>query len=144
MRSKNIKKIIVLVIALVILILLGIMGYKFLKNDSDTCGSRCDALSEHVIKDKTLKKVKDKFKEIEEVKSAQVYTKNLTVKIMVELENDVELDRIKETATEILTYFTEDELSYYDFALYVTSKNKDSEIYPVNVSKHSKRDNFAW
>jgi len=144
MKSNNIKKIIVIFIILVIMVLLGIMGYKFLKNDSDTCGSRCDSLSEHVIKNKTFKKVKDKFKEIEEVKSVDVYTKNLTVKIMVELKSDVELDKIKATATEILTYFTEDELNYYDFALYVTSENKDSEIYPVNVSKHNSRADFAW
>ena len=45
---------------------------------------------------------------------------------------------------ELLGDFSKKELKYYDFSLYVTSDNKDSETYPINVTRHNSKDSFAW
>ena len=63
---------------------------------------------------------------------------------MVKLKEDVDVEKIKSASAEMLKAFKKKELKYYDFSLYVTSDNKDSETYPVNVTKHNSRDNFAW
>ena len=73
-----------------------------------------------------------------------MYTKLCTVKIIVTLKKDVDLDTIKNYAKASLELFSEEELGYYDFSLFVSSNDKDSEVYPINVSKHNSREDFAW
>lgn len=139
------KNLIIIGVVIAIILALFLLFYKFILADNkNPYGYRCDERVNYQISNKQLKEVKKKFKEIEQVNSVDVYTKLCTIKIIVNLKEDVELDTIKSKAKEILGLFEEDELELYDFALYVTSDNKDSEIYPINVSKHNSREDFAW
>lgn len=139
------KNLIIIGVVIAIILALFLLFYKFILADNkNPYGNRCDERVNYQISNKQLKEVKKKFKEIEQVNSVDVYTKLCTIKIIVNLKEDVELDTIKSKAKEILGLFEEDELELYDFALYVTSDNKDSEIYPINVSKHNSREDFAW
>ena len=139
------KNIIILSIFLIVIISIFVLiGFFISKTNQNPYGSRCDDALEHKISSKTIKSIKSKFKEIDKVDSVDVYTKLCTVKIIVNLKEDVDLDTIKNSAKEIFGFFDEEELAIYDFALYVTSDNKESEIYPKNVSKHVSREDFAW
>lgn len=144
MKLKNKKLIIVAAIAVAIIAILIFFAIKLSGVGQSPYGDRCDQSSNYSIDNKTLKSVKNKYKEIEEVKSVDVYTKLCTIKIIVNLKSDVDLEVIKTKSKEVLELFTEDELGFYDFALYVTSDNKESEVYPINVSKHNSREDFAW
>lgn len=141
----NKKKIIIISIIVVFILILAIfIGKLIIGTNSNPYGDRCEERHKIAISEKKLNKVKKKFKEIEQVNDVDVYTKLCTVKIIVNLKEDVELDVIKEKAKEVLELFNEDELSLYDFALFVSSDNKESELYPINVSKHNSREDFAW
>ena len=144
-RKFSKKKLMVIGIVLVIILLLIFLFYKFIFSDNkNPYGKRCDQRYNYQVTDKQMKNIKKKFKEIEEVNSVDVYTKLCTIKIMVNLSKDVELDVIKNKAKEIFEIFEDEELELYDFALYITSDNSESEIYPINVSKHNTREDFAW
>lgn len=139
------KNLIIIGIVAVIIIALFLLFYKLIFEDNkNPYGNRCDERLSYPISSKQIKEVKKKFKEIEEVKSVDVTTKLCTIKIIVDLKEDVPLDNIKAKAKEILELFESEELETYDFALFVTSDNKDSEVYPINVSKHNSREDFAW
>ena len=143
--KKNNKKIIIMIVIIAILLILILsLGLLISSRNSDPYGDRCSDQSNYKISNSTTKKVKAKFKEIDKVNSVDIETKLCTIKIFVNLSEDVDIDSIKEKAKEALTLFSEDELEYYDFALYVTSDNKESEVYPIDVSKHSSREDFAW
>lgn len=143
MKSK--AKLIIIVSAIILfIIILVFFGSIIIKDNKNPYGDRCDERDNYKIENKTIKAIKKKYKEIEEVKGIDVYTKLCTVKIIVNLKSDVDIETIKTKSKEMLELFSEEELSFYDFALYVTSDNKDSEIYPLNVSKHNSREDFAW
>ncbi len=144
MKLKNKKLIIVATIIVAIIVILVYFGIKLFGVGKSPYGDRCDQSVNYSISSKKIKAVKNKYKEIEEVKSVDVYTKLCTIKIIVNLKSDVDLETIKAKSTEVLGLFDEDELGFYDFALYVTSENKESEVYPINVSKHNSREDFAW
>lgn len=146
MKSKINKKLIIIlsVIVIAIAIVLAFFASMILKGNKNPYGDRCDERFELKISNKKMKKIENKFKEIEAVNDVDVYTKLCTIKIIVNLKEDVDLEEIKTKATEILGIFSEDELDLYDFSLYVTSDNKESEVYPINVSKHNSREDFAW
>ncbi len=143
MKSK--VKLIIIGAAIILFILIILLfGSIIIKDKKNPYGNRCDQRENYQLDNKTIKNIKKKFKEIEEFKDIEVYTKLCTVKIIVKLKNDVDVEIIKAKAKEVLGLFSEDELSFYDFALYVTSDNKKSETYPINVSKHNSREDFAW
>lgn len=144
MKFKNKKIIIIAAITVAIIAILIYFGIKIFGVGKSPYGDRCDQSINYIIDNKTIKKVKEKYKEIKEVKSVDLYTKLCTVKIIVNLKSDVDLEIIKTKSKEVLELFDEDELGFYDFALYVTSDNKKSEVYPINVSKHNSRSDFAW
>lgn len=145
-KLKNKKKLIILIVVVLLILLLLFFGVKtlFFHGSDNAYGDRCSDRDNYKISKETIKKVEKKIQEISEVNDIEIYTKLCTVKIIINLDKDVELDVIKNNAKEVLSLFSEDELSYYDFALFVTSDNKESEIYPINVSKHNSRDDFAW
>lgn len=144
MKFNRKKAIILSIIMLIIILLLVFIGKMIAGTNSNPYGNRCDERHDISVSSKTMKKVKKKFKEIEQVNDIDVYTKLCTVKIIVNLKEDVDLDVVKTKAREVLTLFSDDELSLYDFALFVSSDNQESEIYPINVSKHNSREDFAW
>lgn len=143
MKSK--AKFIIIGIAIILFAaILIIFGSIIIKDKKNPYGDRCDERENYNLENKTIKAIKKKYQEIEEVKDIDVYTKLCTVKIIVNLKSDVDIEIIKTKSKEILELFSEDELKFYDFALYVTSDNKESETYPINVSKHNSREDFAW
>lgn len=144
LKLKNKRIILIAIIIAVLVFFAVVVGIYIKKQSSNPFGDRCSDRDNYEISSKKIKKIEDKFKEIEEVKGVDVSTKLCTIKIIVDLKNDVDLNIIKDKATEVLAIFSQEELNYYDFALYVTSANKDSEVYPINVSKHNSRENFAW
>ena len=145
MKSKlRNKKNIIIVITIIVVILLLLVIKSLFFQSGDKYGDRCSDRNDYKISNETIKDVEKKFKEISEVNDIEIYSQLCTIKFIINLDNDVDLDVIKKYAKEALTLFSEDELSYYDFALFVTSDNKESEIYPINVSKHNSRDDFAW
>ena len=143
--KKNTKKLIIIVSVVVIFIVLVVLGgFLLISHNKNPYGDRCSDRNNYEISDETIKKVEKKFKEIKEVDKVEVYTKLCTVKIIVNLKTDVDISAIKTKAKESLAVFSEKELGYYDFALYVTSDNEESDVYPINVNKHNSREDFAW
>ena len=137
------KKIIIIAF-IIVLIILFFVFVKVLGGNKSIHGDRCKDLKDYELSDKTIKKASDAIKTVENVKSVKIYTQLCTVKIMVKLKEDVDVEKIKSASAEMLKAFKKKELKYYDFSLYVTSDNKDSETYPINVTKHNSRDSFAW
>ena len=139
---KNRKLVVVLVI--IILVILFIILMKIIGGNKSIYGDRCSDKDNYKLSNDTINKAKDTINELGNVSDIDIYTKLCTVKIIIELEDDVELDKVKNMSNEILKAFSAKELKYYDFSLYVTSKNENSETYPINVTKHNSMDNFAW
>ena len=144
MKNLMKNKKLVIVLSIILLIVLFIVFVKVINGNNKNSGSRCSDSASYKLSCKTIKKAKNTIKTIDKVNDIDIYTKLCTVKIIINLSEDVDLESIKNMATELLNNFSKKELNYYDFSLYVTSDNKDSEVYPINVTKHNSKDNFAW
>lgn len=138
------NKKLVIIGSIIILIILFFIFIKIVTKNNSKSGDRCSDYKSYEISSKTVKKTKKTINSIDKVNDIQIYTKLCTVKIIINLSEDVDLEIVKNMSNELLKNFSKKELKYYDFSLYVTSDNKDSEVYPVNVTKHNSRDSFAW
>ena len=138
------NKKLVIIGSIIILIILLFVFIKAIGGNKSVYGDRCSDSDNYKISSKTIKKAKDTIKTIDKVNDIDIYTKLCSVKIIINLSEDVDLETIKNMSNELLKNFSKKELKYYDFSLYVTSDNKDSEVYPVNVTRHNSKDSFAW
>ena len=138
------NKKLVIIVSIIILVILLIVFVKIVGGNKSVYGNRCSDHDNYKISNKTIKKAKETIKKIDKVNDIDIYTKLCSVKIIINLSEDVEIDAIKTMSQELLGDFSKKELKYYDFSLYVTSDNKDSETYPVNVTRHNSKDSFAW
>ena len=138
------NKKLVIIGSIVILIILLFIFIKVLGGNKSVYGSRCSDSDNYKLSSKTVKKAKDTIKTIDKVNDIDIHTKLCTVKIIINLSEDVDIETVKNMSNELLKNFSKKELKYYDFSLYVTSDNKDSETYPINVTRHNSKDSFAW
>ncbi len=134
----------VIIGSIIILIILLFVFIKVISGNKSVYGSRCSDSDNYEISSKTIKKAKETIKTIDKVNDIDIYTKLCSVKIIINLSEDVDIETVKNMSNELLKDFSKKELKYYDFSLYVTSDNKDSEVYPINVTRHNSKDSFAW
>lgn len=137
-------KISIIVLVIVLIFALGFMTYQALF--ASHSNSRV-VDSKYKLTDDEVKAVKEKLNEIESVENIDVYiSKNLKskiIKIILNLKSDVEFDIIKEKGSEILTSFSDSNLSYFDIEFFIDSKSEDSE-YPRIGYKCKNNSEFSW
>ena len=137
------KKLVIIGSVIVLLILFFVL-IKVIGGNKSIYGDRCSDRDSYNLSSKTIKKAKDTIKTIDKVNDIDIYTHLCSVKIIINLSEDVDIETVKNMSNELLKKKKKKELKYYDFSLYVTSDNKDSEVYPVNVTRHNSKDSFAW
>jgi len=135
MKSKIVKIVIVVVILVLILAIL-----KNLFSSSDY--SRTS--KKYSLSNNEKNSVKAKLEEIENVDSIKIYDNVKIIKILVNLSDDTDFETIKRISNESLENFSEKNLKYYDIEIYVSSDNKESEIYPQIGYKHKLNQEFSW
>ena len=59
-------------------------------------------------------------------------------------EEDIDFENIKTKANEVISSFSEENLSYYDLQFFIESANEESEIYPQIGYKFKANEEFAW
>jgi len=138
------NKKLVIIGSIIILLILFIVFIKIIGGNKSENRDRCSDSDSYKISSKTINKVKKTINTIDKVNDIDIYTKFCSVKIIINLSEDVDIEAIKNMSNELLKDFSKKELKYYDFILYVNSDNKDSEVYPINVTRHNSKDSFAW
>lgn len=143
---KNImkNKKIFITFAIIVIVILFVILVKLMGGSSSVYGDRCSDNNNYKLSNDTINKAKDTINKLDNVKKIDIHTKLCTVKIIIELNDDIDIEKVKSMSNDLLKAFKAKDLKYYDFSLYITSDNKDSKIYPINVTKHNSRDTFAW
>lgn len=139
------KKYIKYIVLLVIIIVIFILGFFIYKNMfADVVNTRYKDIDSYKLTNNEKNSAKDKIKELENIKSVKIYIKSKIIKIVVNLEEDIDFNSIKTKANEVISSFSEKNLSYYDIEFFVASANKESEVYPQIGYKFKANEEFAW
>lgn len=143
MKKKNIKLIIIVAVAIVICIFLFLIYRNLFASNNQL---RNKDIGDYKISNNEINSVKNKIKELDEVKSVDVHSNNNSkiIKIIVILSTDVDFKEIQAIANESLTNFSEENLSYYDLEFYVDTENEESETYPQIGYKFKTNSEFSW
>lgn len=141
-KFKKYYKLIIVVLVLIIFVVLGVFIYKNLFQGSGA--DRLENVENYKLTKKEKNKVKDKINELSKIENIKVYTNNKIIKIFIELEEDIDFDDVKDVSNELIECFSSDNLKFYDLEIFITSKNKESEVYPKIGYKHKSDSKFTW
>lgn len=141
MKKKPVKyTIMFLVVGLVIVFVFLIYNNLFAESES----LRYKDIEKHKLTNNEINSVKDKIKELENIKDVDVYVDSKIIKIVVKLEKDINFDDIKTKANETMSSFSEKNIKYYDIEFFVDSSNEESEMYPQIGYKFKTSEEFSW
>ena len=135
------KKIFGIIVGFIIVILI-IFICKNLFSSADN--SRLKDNDKYKISNNEKNSISDKLEEIGNVSSVKIYKNIKIIKIIVVLDEDADLEKVKQVSNEAIALFSQKNLEYFDIEIYVESKNKESEVYPKIGYKHKSKESFAW
>lgn len=135
------------VIAIIIFVILAILGYKakelFFPNQRTAIyGDRLDG--KVVVEEKTYEEMKQKISENAKVKSATVRENGRQINIVVTVNEDTSKTDAKKIVDNILEPFTESQIGYYDFQIFIKKDSEEENDFPIIGYKQHNSSNFVW
>ncbi|MBP3840690.1 MAG: hypothetical protein IK997_01035 [Bacilli bacterium] len=141
--KNHIRLIIVLVIFIGLVFGCFIAYNTIFVNNQSKYGSRLDGIDEVKIDDNKKKEIKENIESLQITKSISIRLSGKTINVMITVNDDIELDKAKETAGKILEKLSDEEKKFYDVQIFV-SKDTDDAKYPILGYKHHSKDYVNW
>ena len=136
-----VKKIIKYSILVIILVLISILSFLVYKNLFEGVNNtRYENIEDYKLTNKEKDSVKAKIKELEGIKSVDVYVDSKIIKLVVKLEKDIDFETIKNKANESIESFSKENLSYYDLEFFVDFVEQQNQI----GYKFKTKTEFSW
>lgn len=134
-------------IAILIFVVVAIVGYKAMKvffPDSKAAyyGDRLD--NKVKVESSVYDAVKAKISEQEFVKEAKVRENGRTIEIVVTVQDSTSIDSAKSISGLILEHFSEIQIGYYDFQLFVKKDSTSENNFPIIAYKQHNSSEFSW
>ncbi|MCI5967659.1 MAG: hypothetical protein MRZ42_04685 [Tenericutes bacterium] len=144
---KWIKKNKFTVIAITIFVVLAIIGYKakemFFPNQRTAIyGDRLDG--KIAVEQKTYDEMKAKISESDKVKNVSIRENGRRIDIMVTVNGDTSKSDAKKLVDNILEPFSESQIGYYDFQIYIKKDETEENDFPIIGYKQHNSSSFVW
>lgn len=142
---KILKKYYKLIVIILVILIIGVLSLVIYNNlFKQGISNRLEGIEDYKLTNKEISKVEEKFREIDDIESIDVYTNYKIIKIMLVLKKEVDFDVVKKISNEAVQKINEKNLSFYDVELFVNCNVKESEIYPKIGYKYKKNMEFSW
>lgn len=144
---KWLKKNKMMIIAIIVFIIIALIGYKALKvffpsTDSAIYGDRLD---NKIAVDKELYDgIKVRIAEQEFVKDVNVRESGRIINVVVTVMDSTSMDSAKSLSKLILEGFSDSQIGYYDFQLFVNKEDKNENDFPIMAYKQHNSTEFYW
>lgn len=144
---KWIKKNKFTVIAICIFVLLAFLGFKvmemFFPNQRTAIyGDRLEG--KVTVEQTTYDEVKQKISESDKVETVSLRENGRRVDITITVTNATSKSEAKKLTDNILESFTESQIGYYDFQVFIVKEDATENDFPIIGYKHHNSSTFLW
>ncbi|HOO68156.1 MAG TPA: hypothetical protein PLC53_02175 [Bacilli bacterium] len=137
-----------LYILIFILLVVGVFAFITLKaylypeDENTVYGDRLDGIEDVEITNDRLDEIVSKIKENEGITEASVNIQGKIINMnMIATLEDNSIEAMEELSTTLLENFSEEEIAFYDFQVFVQNKTAN---YNLIGYKNKKNDSFSW
>lgn len=144
---KFVKKNKFTVLAVALFVILAFGAYKvkeifFPNSRTAIYGDRLDG--KIAVESSVYDSVKTKVSENSIVKSVETRESGKLINIQITVNDDVSINDAKKITDNLLEPFTESQIGYYDFQIFISKEDKSNENFPIIGYKHHNSSGFAW
>ena len=144
---KWIKKNKFTVIAIIIFVVLAIIGFKvkeifFPDQRTAIYGDRLEG--KVAVEQSTYNTLKQNLSEKEKVKSVTVRENGRRIDITITVEDDMSKESAKNLTAGMMEPFTESQIGYYDFQVFIKKESASENDFPIIGYKHHNSSDFSW
>lgn len=142
---KKHKLLLLMIFIFIILIVVAAIFCKniFSSNDSNSkYGNRLDGIEQVEIKESRLNNIKEKLLDNKNTNTVSYNVSGRIIKFMIEVKSETDELSVEELLNIILTNFTEQEKSFYDFEVFISNETEE-ELYPQIAYKHRNNSKFT-
>ena len=128
------------------LFLLGwiLYGMVIPKSGKPVYGDRLDGIEEVEITSDEKAEIVSNLKDSGVVSSAKTDIKGKIVNVIVEVKSGTTVTKAKKLSSLVTKALSEDQLSFYDIQIFITSQNEKSKNYPIIGYKSSSAKGFTY
>ena len=134
-------------LAIILFILLAILGYKakeifFPDQRSAIYGERLEGKVN--VKKSTYKDIEKKIKESDKVTNVNITETGKRIDIVITVTNSTSKSEAKKLTDNMLEPFTESQIGYYDFQVFIKKDAPEENDFPIIGYKQHNSSSFSW
>lgn len=135
------------VIAIIIFVLVAFLGFKakemfFPDQRTAIYGDRLEG--KVAVADSVYEEVKQKISENDKVEKVTLRENGRRIDITITVTSATSKSEAKKLIDNILGSFTESQIGYYDFQVFIKKEAKEENDFPIIAYKHHNSSSFSW
>lgn len=150
--NKNLKELkknkytTIAIIVFFVLIILGFVLYKFLfpNQGKPVYGNRLDGIENVAISTNDLKDLDEKLSSNDKVVKSKSDLKGRTVNVILTVKKQTSVNDAKALTSAVTKEFDKEQLSYFDFQVFIVSESEEDKGYPIIGYKSKVNDSFSF
>ncbi len=139
-----------LTVFVIILFIIAMLVLSYLKNlywdsnDAAAYGSRLDGIENYQLSDSDIEKVKENIKKDVDVVDVKYHQEGKIINLEIKVKPELKDDNARKMGSEMLAYFTEDQLSYFSIQFYFYKDDATKTDFPIVGYKHYTSKDISW
>ena len=150
--NKNLKELkknkytTIAIIVFFVLIILGFVLYKFLfpNQGKPVYGNRLDGIENVAISTNDLKDLDEKLSSNDKAVKSKSDLKGRTVNVILTVKKQTSVNDAKALTSAVTKEFDKEQLSYFDFQVFIVSESEEDKGYPIIGYKSKVNDSFSF
>ena len=139
------NKIMCIIIGAILIFIIGVLvTLKTFFPSGNEYGDRLKGIDKVKFSKKQISSLEEKISDRDKIKKVSIDIKGRLINILITVEEDTNVDDMKDYATEKLELFKKKELKYYDIQFYLINEKEDVKHYPAIGYKHKTSDKIKW
>ena len=134
----------ILILLFILIVLLGMVIVKILifpSYSSSKYGNRLEGIDSVRLDDSRFNEVKEKFGDVDGFTVNSFRLSGKIVNIMISVDDNISVSKAKSNASKLVECFSDEELDYYDFQVFITGSE---DKYPIIGYKNKNSEGLYW
>lgn len=137
---------IILILVFILLLCLGVKVKEILMPDDqkEAYGNRLSEIDKHKIEDSLYAKIKSELESDENIETVTNRLQGKIINYIITVNDKMSIADAKKVGDKVISYFSEDDISYYTFQIYIKKNDASLNNFPIIGAKNPLTASIIW
>mgnify|MGYP003532340777 CR=1 FL=1 len=113
-------------------------------DQKEAYGNRLSEIDRHKIEDSLYAKVKSELENDENIENVTNRLQGKIINYIITVNDKMSIDDAKKVGDKVVSYFSEDDISYYTFQIYIKKNDASLNNFPIIGAKNPLTASIIW